>query len=220
MPNSQMDIYHRITLTLADPWFDISVGVGLFVYLLISWYGRRKEEDDPAHLALTWPAFPTLFLGFLIGMDDLNYPNGHYIPGVSGLGDIAINAFYGLLTIPYVILLLFSVFLVPLGVLMGLPAFVRGLHYLFVPHPAEPYVNPVVKSKEALPLDTAGLAAALKANKEMTGPNFAQENMTRKAERLAEELRAKEKRLREETKIAQAALDYERARAARRDAPR
>jgi hypothetical protein len=190
----------------SNPFLDLGIGLVMILCAIISHFGDRGASRE-AYTALLWPLIPLLFLGYLKGSHDLAYPNGRYHVDVPSF---LVDLFYSLLTLVYVPLFAVGHLMVPIGLVIALPSFVRGTHFLFVPHPAARHVSPA--------LDTAGLADALEQGIHEMAPGFIHENMARKAVKMSKNLRAKEERLREEIKLADAALEHERARAAHRDA--
>jgi hypothetical protein len=212
--------YISFTQLLANPLASIAIGLLFAAYIAITYYGAHGKGGDP-HASLIWPIFLLIILGCIEGNDYLAYPYGHvYRTGDDIVSVVIAQLFYFALTFVYVPLFIFCHVIVSWGIVRTFPAFIRGAHFLFVPHPASRHVSPALQSNDAGAVDLPGLADTLKRTMHEMAPRFIHENMLRKAEKLTENLRAKEKRLHEEIKLAEAALDHERARAARRDAPR
>ena len=108
--------------------------------------------------------------------------------------------------------------LVPLGAAIAffltLANFVRGCHYLFVPHPAEPIIRPALR--QGTSIDTAALADVVEPvikHLHHPPPVYQSENQAARARALKDKIDA-------DTELAEAALRRERAAAELRDAER
>ena len=97
------------------------------------------------------------------------------------------------------------------------PRIIRWAHYIFVPHPAEPPIKRAT-SGSGQPLDATALAQSLKPPARQTPPlRFVSENMARRAEVLRQRADAQRKRYEEEKRLADEAVEMERARRRRDD---
>jgi hypothetical protein len=110
---------------------------------------------------------------------------------------------------------LFVAPLVAAGCALGfLPAFLRGCHYLFVPHAAEPIITPALRRGTSI--DTAALADVIEPDMKHfhhPPPAYQSENQAARARALKDKIDA-------DTELAEAALRRERAAAELKHAER
>ena len=199
--------YHwwLVALSRYFPFWQVAIVAMLSVYF---WIARKGWHDpvtgsDEAREFCRWTMFWTgvilvvglwpgaLYSGILDRYDDLyryldtrRLPSGWFLPLNRGVV-IPFSTRYELIGGPYVLLFVgLHLVLVP-WVLLRSGSFLRGLHYVFVPHPAAE----VVKGSKGEASDHKALVKAVEradlASELETPRRFVSENMKRKAEELA-----------------------------------
>lgn len=172
-----LDIWFTSIFALADyfPIIQVLLGVALCLYLKIAATGRGDASvwDFDEFFFIIVQAFLILtFGGALLG--------ALYRGGVVGeiLYFICVVCFAWML-VPYCVLVL------SLAVLVNLLSFVKGIHYVCVPHPAAR----IVKASRGQASDHRRLAHAIKVSQVATMAQppkaYVSRNMKRKAEELA-----------------------------------
>jgi len=165
--------------------------------------------------AYHWEVMMDLPLGRLCPFESLRSP-----PVTNLLTDIVCSLVFYVVLSPLLALLKLAIAIallvcLPLalwGAPFALVALVRGLHYLFVLHPAE---KPLAPARHGYHIDEKALTATLRQPIDLDHPPPAW-----RSQQDAHKLRALQEQLRRATEVVLAAEAYERARAAAADAKR
>lgn len=198
--------YHWWISILSEyfPWSQLLIFFILFLFCWISWKGDDPEKTnrDAGYyrlVALFW--FGVILLaGVLPGnfyvdtlekyeavnayLDTRRLPGGHFLP-LGRLPTVRYSGWYEFLNFFYVPAFVLTHVAVLGYVLCRCGSFVKGFHYIIVPHPAAK----IVKASRGDASDHKQLAGAIEASHLATSTKppkpFASRNMKRKADELA-----------------------------------
>lgn len=234
--------YYRAFVSFISGQFPLSYALIISLVAVVCWVtavGAPETRPGAPLLALLHSAITALCLCIAFSLSGAAYnaaiepfpafeqkrlaarlPNGLHNP-IDGAVPYFDSTYYDLANILVCPLFLIVHAAIPCLIFAYWRPFLAGLHYLFVPHPAEKTINRASGRKHPPPLDANRLADDLEPTStlnEEPPPSFVSNNMAMKAEKLREKAEAQRERYEEEARLAEEAIEMERARR-RRDDP-
>lgn len=207
LPQEYHKRYYHWWISILSEYFPWSQLLIVFILFLFCWISCKGDDPEKTNrgagyfrlVALFWFAV-ILFSGGLPGhsyigvlekyevlnayLDTRRLPGGHFLP-LGRLPTVRYSGWYEFLNFFYVPMFVLTHVAVLGYVLCRCGSFVRGFHYMMVPHPAAK----IVKASRGDASDHKQLAAAIEASHlstiEKPPKPFVSRNMKRKADELA-----------------------------------